>query len=269
MPNYLQLGPFTFSWALLLLFGGWWLGSSLQERLAKRQGLAPGPHGWWLMLLSLLMARLGFVQAYWADYAAAPAGLWAVLDIRDGGWQPWWGLAAALAYAAVLLLRRSPWARSVAAGLGAGAALWLGGQGLQYFSASAAPALPAWQGIALDGSPVQLRQLQGQPVVVNLWASWCPPCRREMPAMLQAQAQHPEVRFIWVNQGEAVQTVLGFAQQQGLPPAQVLLDVDKSLSQQLGSHALPTTFFYRADGSLAHVRTGEVSAATLSHYLRD
>ncbi|UJB66695.1 redoxin domain-containing protein [Acidovorax sp. YS12] len=264
MGDTLRLGPLALPWGTLFLFAGWWLGTWAHERLARRQGLAPGPHGWRIGLAALFAARLGFVLQYPAEYAAAP---WSVLDIRDGGWAPWWGLAAALAYAAVLAWQRSPWRRTVAVGLAAGAGLWLAGLAAQHWGGPGPAPLPRWQGVALDASTVALPALRGQPVVVNLWATWCPPCRREMPVLRQARAQYPQVRFLWIDQGEAPDVVQRFAAQQGLPPADVLLDPASSLGALLGRSALPTTLFFNAEGTLVAVRTGELSPASLAHHL--
>ncbi len=54
----------------------------------------------------------------------------------------------------------------------------------------------------IDGQPVSLQDLAGKPLVINLWATWCPPCRREMPVLAAAQQANPDVRFVFVNQGE-------------------------------------------------------------------
>jgi len=112
-----------------------------------------------------------------------------------------------------------------------------------------------------------LAELHGQPVVVNLWASWCPPCRREMPVLLQARSAHGQVRFLWINQGEQPEAVTRFAAQHALPIADVLLDPSSQLGLTLGHKALPTTLFYDADGHLRAVRAGELSSATLAHHL--
>lgn len=260
----LQLGPLTLPWSVLALLLGVWLGTWWHERWALRRQLAPGPHGWALPLLALLAARAGFVLAWWPQYAQAPLSL---LDVRDGGFQPWAGWAAALGYAGVLALRRSPLRTSVASGVAVAAGWWLAAQLLLWAVAPPPAALPAWQGVALDGRSVAVQQLRGQAVVVNLWASWCPPCHREMPVLLQAQAQQPQVQFLWVNQGEAALKVHTYAQQQGLPAAQVLLDPQSTLGAQLGQRALPTTLFFNARGELVAQRTGELSAATLAQHL--
>lgn len=265
MGDTLRLGPLALSWGVLFLFAGWWLGTWVHERAARRQGLVPGPHAWRLGLVALLVARLGFVLQYPAEYAAAP---WSVIDIRDGGWAPWCGLAAALAYVAVLAWRRSPWRRTVATGLAAGAGLWLVGLAAQHWSGPGPAPLPQWQGVALDASTIALPELRGQPVVINLWATWCPPCRREMPVLRQARAQHPQVRFLWVNQGESPATVLQYAAQHHLPPAQVLLDERQELGRLLRSSALPTTVFVDGQGRQSALRVGELSAATLAQHLQ-
>lgn len=265
MERMLQLGPLALPWTLLILLAAWQLGNLVHERLSARSGLAPGPHGWRLTLAALLAARLGFVLGYPAEYAADP---WSVPDIRDGGWQPWAGLGAALLYVAVLWLWRSPWRRPLASGLAMFVAAWL--TGLALLRATAAPGaadLPTWRGVALDAGSVAPADLRGQPVVVNLWASWCPPCRREMPVLLQARQAHGQVRFLWVNQGEPPETVARFAARQGLPAADVLLDTPAQLGRTLGYKALPTTLFYDGRGRLVAVRAGELSAATLAHHL--
>lgn len=265
MDRMLQLGPLALPWTLIILLAGWQLGNLVHERLSARGTLAPGPHGWRLMLAALLAARLGFVLRYPAEYGASP---WSVLDIRDGGWQPWAGLGAALLYVMVLWLRRSPWHKPAAAGLATFAATWFAGMALLQVAAPPRAAdMPAWQGVALDARALALPDLRGQPVVVNLWASWCPPCRREMPVLLQARNAHSQVRFLWVNQGEPPETVTRFATQQGLHAADVLLDTRSELGQAMGHKALPTTLFYDAQGRLQAVRAGELSAATLAHHL--
>ncbi|MBP8780568.1 MAG: TlpA family protein disulfide reductase [Alicycliphilus sp.] len=265
MDSVLQLGPLVLPWALIILVVGWQLGHWVHERLARRSGLTPGPHAWRLTLAALLAARLGFVLQYRAEYGAAP---WSVLDIRDGGWQPWAGLAAALLYVGLLWLRRSPWRQPALAGVAVFATIWLAGLALLQAMAPQRPTeLPDWRGVALDARGVALPELRGQSVVINLWASWCPPCRREMPVLLQASRAHPEVRFLWINQGEPPETALRYASQQGLPAADVLLDAASQLGRDLDSKALPTTLFYDAQGRLQAVRAGELSAATLAQHL--
>jgi thiol-disulfide isomerase/thioredoxin len=103
--------------------------------------------------------------------------------------------------------------------------------------------------------------------VVNLWATWCPPCRREMPALQQAQAANPDVNIVFVNQGEESHTVAAFLDRQGLALSNVLVDPESRTGAALGHGALPTTLFFDANGQLAGTRIGELSQATLTQRL--
>ena len=130
-----------------------------------------------------------------------------------------------------------------------------------------AAAPPAASFLDADGAPKRIADFRGQVTVVNLWATWCPPCRREMPVLQQASQQHPQVRFLWVNQGEDQGKTARYAAQQGLPAGKVLLDTGSELSRLLSINGLPTTLFYNAEGTLVALRTGELSAATLAERL--
>ena len=114
---------------------------------------------------------------------------------------------------------------------------------------------------------MSLRRYAGRPLVVNLWATWCPPCRREMPVLIAAQTRYPNVQFLFVNQGETPQMVAGFTGASGLDLGQVVFDGEGALAKSIGSGALPTTLFYDADGRLVAHHLGELSAASLDHAL--
>ena len=120
----------------------------------------------------------------------------------------------------------------------------------------------------LVGETRQLQDLQGKPVVVNLWATWCPPCRREMPALMRFAEQNPNVEVVLVNQGEDVATVAAYLQQEKLPSHAVWLDPNSDMGVFVGQQALPTTLFFDALGRLQEVRVGELSEATLQQKVR-
>lgn len=101
----------------------------------------------------------------------------------------------------------------------------------------------------LAGDGVTLDQVaNGKPMVVNLWATWCPPCIREMPLLEKAQKANPEISFVFVNQGEHTETVSAFLNNADLDLGNVLLDSKGKLAQVTASMALPTTLFYNAKG---------------------
>lgn len=129
--------------------------------------------------------------------------------------------------------------------------------------------LPAIDLTDLGGATVNLQQFEGRPVVVNLWATWCPPCRREMPVLEQAAADNPDVAFVFANQAEPADMIRDFIQGEGLDLEHVLLDTDSRVARHFQARALPTTLFFGADGKLENVHMGEVSGAQIDNYLRE
>jgi thiol-disulfide isomerase/thioredoxin len=124
-------------------------------------------------------------------------------------------------------------------------------------------ALPPLSFNTLSGETVSLQQFSGQPIVINIWASWCPPCVREMPVLAEAQRSLPDVHFLFANLGEDAQSVKGFLQQLNIELDNVLLDQRNQLGAHYGSRALPTTLFIDAQGRLQDSHLGELSAASL------
>jgi thiol-disulfide isomerase/thioredoxin len=98
------------------------------------------------------------------------------------------------------------------------------------------------------------------PTVVNLWASWCPPCREELPVVQQlAQAAGDRLRVLGVVSKDGVPQATSFAADAGatFPTA---FDPDGELMDGLGIRALPYTYFLAPDGSVAHVEVGAVES---------
>jgi len=117
------------------------------------------------------------------------------------------------------------------------------------------------------GGTVNLRQFLGKPLVLNLWASWCPPCRAEMPLLAEAQGRYREVNFVFVNQGEGEAEIHAFLQETGLPLGWVLLDPESSLSRLLKAQGLPTTYFFDAEGNLVARHPGQLFEGALEGYI--
>lgn len=241
---------------LAALLGGWLAG--------RRRGGNPEGALFAMLLAGLLVARLAFVARYAGQYAAAP---WSVLDIRDGGFLAWPGALAAALLGTWLAWRRNSLRRPLAIALVSGLCVWGGGKAV-VSALDRGQQLPALALSDLQGRPVNLGQLDGRPLVVNLWATWCPPCRREMPVLEAAQQARPDVRFVLVNQGEPAEAIASFLASQNLKPREVLLDLGNQLGQATGAYGMPTTFFYAADGRLRHSHMGELSAASLEHGLQ-
>lgn len=130
------------------------------------------------------------------------------------------------------------------------------------------PALSEKQVTLLDGETTTLAMLAGgKPLVVNLWATWCPPCRREMPVLATAQQRERGVRFVFANQGENRATVMRYLTASHLSLTNITLDRYNELGNAAGSGMLPATLFYDGSGRLIDTHLGELTAATLEKKL--
>ncbi len=122
----------------------------------------------------------------------------------------------------------------------------------------------------LDGSTMRLSDLRGRPVVINFWATWCPPCRAEMPAIIREYQRYKGDGLIVlaVNQAESPTKVAAFRDEFGMP-FPILLDEKMSVSDMYEIRFLPTTFFIAADGTIIDMVTGGMNeAAVRVHFQR-
>ncbi|NMY38003.1 MULTISPECIES: TlpA disulfide reductase family protein [unclassified Pseudomonas] len=259
----LTIGSFALAINHLLLILALALATLVGWRVAKRGGENPESVLFSLFLMGLLAARIGFVIAYWRYFQQDPLQM---LDLRDGGFLAWTGLVAVLVGAVIWGWRRTGLRRPLGWGIASGLAFWL----LASLASNLYEKGTQLPDIVLrnaNGESVQLDSYKGGPLVINLWATWCPPCRREMPVLQNAQHAHEGVTFLFVNQGESMQSVSTFLETQGLNLSNILFDSGGQLGQKVGSMALPTTLFYNADGRLLASHLGELSEASLARAL--
>ncbi len=119
----------------------------------------------------------------------------------------------------------------------------------------------------LNGAQVSLAQFRGRPVVINFWATWCPPCRDEIPRLIEAyQREKDGVTFIAIS-GEPASVVGPFVKQANIPYVN-LLDGGGRVSSAYGIKALPTTLFVNRDGEIVVYYAGEMSARIIDEGLR-
>ena len=213
-----------------------------------------------MLVLAVLASRIVYVALQFEHYRILPRS---VLALGDGGFNAWAGIIAALLFALWQGWRHGTLRQPLALGLACGALVW-GGMlsALLLMPESTLPKTPL---TTLEGAPVNLVQLAaGRPMVINLWATWCPPCRREMPLLAQAQKQEPGIRFVFVNQGETADTAQRYLASTGLDLKNVLLDPGAKLAPEVGAGGLPTTLFYNGEGRLVDTHIGQLTSEALA-----
>jgi peroxiredoxin len=116
---------------------------------------------------------------------------------------------------------------------------------------------PDFELVDTDGKLHRLSDYRGKTVILNFWATWCPPCREEIPSMNRAwrQLAEEDVVMLAVNMGEDEDTIFVFTADY---PAEfpLLLDRDGSVIAQWPVKGLPTTYIIAPDGSIAYRAIG-------------
>ncbi|WP_320177659.1 TlpA disulfide reductase family protein [Roseovarius pacificus] len=260
--NAIELGPFVFATerfafliAALVFFAVFHLATIRRSPEAAEQLRSwafPAAVSW------LLAARAGYVMQEWDVFSQHPLD---ILKLWQGGVSVGAGFFGLAAVAAVALLRRRA---AMAPMLAAALAGWMTSLGVLALKDPGETAyLPQTAFPTMAGGTVQLDRRNGTPLVLNLWASWCPPCRREMPMMMDVANTVEGAELIFANQGETRLQVARFLDTLELGNRHVSLDPTSSLMSRFEAMGLPSTLFFDASGSLQYVHFGEISRAAL------
>jgi len=123
----------------------------------------------------------------------------------------------------------------------------------------------------LEDQKVALTDFKGKPVVINFWATWCPPCRLEMPEFQRAieDYQEDDLVILAVNEAEQSEVVRSFFYDQMGYTYTPLLDEDGQVAEAYGAIGLPSTYFVNPDGEVTAVHRGALTQAQLQHYLAE
>jgi peroxiredoxin len=123
--------------------------------------------------------------------------------------------------------------------------------------------------VLLDGddNEVSTADLIGEPLVVNLWFSTCPPCARELPEFAEVDAQRDDVRFVGVNTIDSVEVMERFAGERGVT-YDLLRDQFAELADGIGAVAFPVTLFVTSDGTIVE-QAGVLDADELNAKIDD
>ena len=266
--NAIALGPLLISTPRLYAFG-----CALLLLLSSRflLGLSTKQHGRWfngLLVVWLLGARVAFVALNWESYSATPLD---ALKVWQPGYHALGGLVIGLLWTGwALRARLLAMIGGLAMTVGA-VSLWLvlvtlAPLGQQFAVAS----LPDVTLEDLDGNAVSLSSLTNQDelIIVNLWATWCPPCLREMPLLEEAD-QREGVTVVVANQGEDLLPIARYLDEQSLSFRYPLRDPQQTLMAQFQAPGLPTTVLFDQTGKTLDVHVGELTRAQLERWLSD
>lgn len=118
----------------------------------------------------------------------------------------------------------------------------------------------------LDGDIVPLADMRGQPLIINLWASWCVPCREEFPLLVGAYGEHRDrgLGIVGIIRRDSPESAARFAADQGAAWP-MLLDPDETAYRALIGIGVPQTYFVDADGIVRWVNIGPFSADGLAY----
>ncbi|MCY4464453.1 MAG: TlpA disulfide reductase family protein [Chloroflexi bacterium] len=127
--------------------------------------------------------------------------------------------------------------------------------------------LPMLDGVTL----VSPGDYAGRPLFLNFWATWCAPCVRELPALEEFAAEHSAdpagPALLTINLGETAAQVEGFLREIGLQNLPVALDINQVVKRDYGVQNLPTTFVIDGEGTVRHMKLGEMTYDQMGIYL--
>ncbi|WP_409293083.1 peroxiredoxin family protein [Peribacillus sp. SCS-37] len=119
----------------------------------------------------------------------------------------------------------------------------------------------------LDGKTVSLSDYKGKKVLLNFWATWCPPCKKEIPEMKEYAERMPDNEVILAVNMDPKADVKGFAAKMGMN-FPVLLDKEDKVNSAYKVISIPTTYFIDSNGHISHKIIGQMKAEDLTEQMK-
>lgn len=121
----------------------------------------------------------------------------------------------------------------------------------------------------LNGKEMSLSDLKGKKVFLNFWATWCPPCKAEMPEIqkLYEETKDSDVVIVAVEIGEPLDTVKSFIDSNKYS-FKVLLDSDQSVATKYNIASIPTSYFIDVDGNIVSKHVGGMNIDQMKEYIK-
>ena len=235
-------------------------------------------HSLWI---GIAASRLGYVVWNWSAFEGKP---WTAFYLWQPGYSFAAGFGAALIYAFHRIYKQQRTLRNpIAAALGAGftfpVLLFTGmlitmNKFVDPNVLTPGDSVSQYQLTDLNGKPVSFDDYKGKGIVLNFWATWCPPCRREMPLLESVYQQYKTqgVVVIGISMGEPRDIVQRYVDSAGVTypiwnnlarPGQITTVNGTILSDQFNVVGLPTTFFIDRNGIIQSSHVGELNRAIL------
>lgn len=121
----------------------------------------------------------------------------------------------------------------------------------------------------LDGGKIQLEDLKGKPTIVNFFASWCPPCRNEIPDFNEVYEKYgKDVNFIGINLQEENETVKTMVEELNIKYT-IALDKTGEIAHNYNVSAIPTTVFFNSEGEIQMIYPGMMTKVKLEEIIKD
>jgi thiol-disulfide isomerase/thioredoxin len=139
----------------------------------------------------------------------------------------------------------------------------------QAASRLAGRAAPNFELASLNGDPIRLSSMRGRVVFLNFWATWCEPCKREMPAFqrfMQEQGKDGAV-ILAINIGDKPEDILEFLDDNNVSSIPILLDNDYVVQTAYSASLFPTTFVIDPAGIVQDMHLGEMTFDDLTGYV--
>jgi thiol-disulfide isomerase/thioredoxin len=126
---------------------------------------------------------------------------------------------------------------------------------------------PDFELLSLDGEQVKLSDFKGKPVLINFWATWCGPCRLEMPLFQKYHDNYrDDLTILAINMGESIDEASAFASEEGLN-LPILLDRMGVVEELYRVRGLPSTYFIDEKADIKFLHLGAVTEDQLLGYL--
>lgn len=127
---------------------------------------------------------------------------------------------------------------------------------------------PNFRMVLDDGSSLTLADLQGNPVLINFWATWCGPCRLEMPDIVRHANEDTDLIVLAVNVQEEMDAIVGFADdfQMSMP---IVRDLEGDLRRIYDLRGMPTSIFIDREGNVSAVWAGVLTPSQIEELLAD